>query len=1263
MNYRSNALPKRQPRFWCEVIVICIVVLLAWLIEAWGHGEGKCLTDVDGNVPLSGGGWVKVTGHLEGADLDGYAHGHRSQYYDKNGIPTTLSTSFFNIADNNEFYANCPPAPPPPEPPPPTTPRPPPNPTPSPQQQFSIVVISGPGSGAPGDTLTFVVEVRENGSPASGQTVDFSITSGDGKASLGTPNPATTGNDGQAEIELTLGDSASGSYTIRATSNGVSVSATATVEDSQTLPTPAFSIRVVTSPGSGEPGDTLTFVVEVREDGTAVSGQTVDFSITSGDANASLGSASETTGSNGQAQTILTLENSASGSYTITATSNSKSVTGTATVQTSPPPPTYTIHVISGPGSGAPGSQLTFVVEVRENGSPASGQTVTFSITSGDGNASLGSASETTGSNGQAQTTLILGSSASGSYTIRATSNGVSMSATATVEDSQTLPTPAFSIRVVTSPGSGAPGEALPFIVEVQQDGTAKEGETVDFSITSGDGKASLGTPNPATTGNDGQAEIELTLGDSASGSYTITATSNSKSVTGTATVEDSQPAFSIRVVTSPGSGEPGDTLTFAVEVQQDGTLTQGLTVDFSITSGDGNASLGSASETTGSNGQAQTTLILGSNASGSYTIRATSNGVSVSGTATVQTSPPPPPPPPPEYSIRVVTSPGSGEPGDTLTFAVEVQQDGTLTQGLTVTFSVSPNNGTASLSPISATTDSNGQAQTALTLGNSASGSYTITATSNGVSVSATATVEDSQTLPTPAFSIRVVTSPGSGEPGDTLTFAAEVQQDGTLTQGLTVDFSITSGDGNATLNTTSTTTDSNGQAQTALTLGNSASGSYTITATSNGVSVSATATVEDSQTLPTPAFSIRVVTSPGSGEPGDTLTFVVEVLQDGSLTEDLTVDFSITSGDGNATLSPTSTTTDSNGQTQTTLTLGNSASGSYTITATSNGVSVSATATVEGSQPAFSIRVVSSPGSGEPGDTLTFVVEVQQDGTLTQGLTVDFSITSGDENATLNTTSTTTDSNGQAQTTLTLGSSASGSYTITATSNGASVSATATVETEDDNNGNGNGNGGENNGGNNQEPDIPQRDEPESDEDRRFMFQLSLYAGWNFVHIPLEVTQVNGESMSIETLGNLFQVLMPANMYVHDGSCWMEVFGDSTQGLGTTQGVVVYMDAPKTVNLVGSPLPTSFSLERGMNFVGLPRQSADLQKVSDFLAFYPDVCAVLIASEGELYLVGRAGDSGDVEITGGQAFGIISVEQYMTSFGGAAWGKVFVE
>ena len=41
MHYRGNALPKRQTRFWCGVIYICIVLLLAWLMDAWGHDTPK----------------------------------------------------------------------------------------------------------------------------------------------------------------------------------------------------------------------------------------------------------------------------------------------------------------------------------------------------------------------------------------------------------------------------------------------------------------------------------------------------------------------------------------------------------------------------------------------------------------------------------------------------------------------------------------------------------------------------------------------------------------------------------------------------------------------------------------------------------------------------------------------------------------------------------------------------------------------------------------------------------------------------------------------------------------------------------------------------------------------------------------------------------------------------------------------------------------------------------------------------------------------
>ena len=61
--------------------------------------------------------------HLADAELRGYAHGHKKQYYDRHGNPTTKSTSFSRVdfddsnsryyADRNRYYADCPTASPP----------------------------------------------------------------------------------------------------------------------------------------------------------------------------------------------------------------------------------------------------------------------------------------------------------------------------------------------------------------------------------------------------------------------------------------------------------------------------------------------------------------------------------------------------------------------------------------------------------------------------------------------------------------------------------------------------------------------------------------------------------------------------------------------------------------------------------------------------------------------------------------------------------------------------------------------------------------------------------------------------------------------------------------------------------------------------------------------------------------------------------------------------------------------------------------------
>ena len=77
-------------------------------------------------------------------------------------------------------------------------------------------------------------------------------------------------------------------------------------------------------------------------------------------------------------------------------------------------------------------------------------------------------------------------------------------------------------------------------------------------------------------------------------------------------------------------------------------------------------------------------------------------------------------------FSISIYGSPRNGEPGDSFTFNASVQpisEDGSSGEGQTVTFSVSPADGTVSLSTTSATTDSNGQAQTTLRTGSGLSG------------------------------------------------------------------------------------------------------------------------------------------------------------------------------------------------------------------------------------------------------------------------------------------------------------------------------------------------------------------------------------------------------------------------------------------------------------------------------------------------------------------------------------------------------------
>ena len=176
-------------------------------------------------------------------------------------------------------------------------------------------------------------------------------------------------------------------------------------------------------------------------------------------------------------------------------------------------------------------------------------------------------------------------------------------------------------------------------------------------------------------------------------------------------------------------------------------------------------------------------------------------------------------------------------------------------------------------------------------------------------------------------------------------------------------------------------------------------------------------------------------------------------------------------------------------------------------------------------------------------------------------------------------------------------------------------------------------------------------------------YEFDLELNAGWNLVHIPLELLAINNQVVANETIGELFLALGVNIMFYYDDNCWIQADENTAAIRKIYQGFAIFANVPMSKTLLGLPLQGNLLLQEGMNIVGIPRHSSHLKRVSDFFDFYPNVHTVLVEDGGEIYAVGRAGDPGDIPISGGQAFGIISTQNYFTGFYGEPWGTEVYE
>ena len=779
-----------------------------------------------------------------------------------------------------------------------------------------------------------------------------------------------------------------------------------------------------------------------------------------------------------------------------------------------------------------------------------------------------------------------------------------------------------YQLRKISGDGQiGVPGQTLePFVVEVRdQNGNPASGVFVIFIHDDG----SLNTILDVT-GADGRAETILTL-SSSTGTTTVTAQAGVASITFEAKTV-LPPRTLVKISGDNQSGHTGVSLAhpLVVEVRDtNGKPASGITVTFAVTGGGG--SLNPETMRTNASGRAWTRLTPGDNP-GTNTVRVSVAGISQAVVFSAEATLAPAPP----MLLKISGDEQIGTPGQTLEpLIVEVRdQNGNPVSGLFVTFI----HDGGSLSTILDVTGADGQAETTLTLG-SDTGTTRVTVYAGRASV----TFEVTVALPPNAL-VKVSGDNQRGHTGAALAHPLVVEvrdANSNPLEGVTVTFAVTGGGGS--LNPETTRTNSRGRASSRLTLGNSP-GTNTVTATADGLSQTEVFSAE--ATIPPPPPVLLKISGDGQiGIPGQTLEpFVVEVRhQDGDPMAGVFVVFLHDDG----LLSNVLAATDSNGRAESTLTLG-SDTGTTTVTAEVRQVSVTFEATVI-LPPKTLLKISGDNQTGPAGASLgrPFVVEVRDENrTPLGGIPVTFAVSGG--GGSLNLETTWTNPNGRAWSLLTLGN---GPGTNTVTVSVAGLAETVTFHAVGE----------------------------------LLEFDLALLAGLNLIHVPLKVRTVNGAEAQIQSVSDLYDALggtgTVSYLITYDSQVqeWRSYFGVADRGtpadrrLADDTGILAGMLAPAAVHLTGTPLGTNGSstitLTPGLNLVGLPLRDRRISRVSDLFTLPGiggNVPVVILTDNGEFKLVGRAGDPGDIPITGGGAFILIASDAATIPITGTGWDNV---
>ena len=189
--------------------------------------------------------------------------------------------------------------------------------------------------------------------------------------------------------------------------------------------------------------------------------------------------------------------------------------------------------------------------------------------------------------------------------------------------------------------------------------------------------------------------------------------------------------------------------------------------------------------------------------------------------------------------------------------------------------------------------------------------------------------------------------------------------------------------------------------------------------------------------------------------------------------------------------------------------------------------------------------------------------------------------------------------------------------------------------------------------------------------------MYELMVPKDFSLIHVPLKVGSVDGEAKTLDTIGNLYDAL-GGQEYVDflitrdsENKRWdtflrQDLSGGTRSDRKITAGLGILAKMKKENSLTlrgeawGENGVSMISLKEGLNLVGVPLDSEELDMIGDLVNRQSVSWVTLVDDDGEFVAVIAAGGSGDGPIVGGRSYIVKATDDDMIEVTGEVWNMM---